>query len=142
MSLRRLFHHRALSGLYPRPLAPESKDDGESAPKSFAQQKWTNSAAMLLLLLAAPLAHPQELRRIMYGTSASPSHLPIWVAKDAGLFDRPAHFAPTDDLRNIVETASQLLFWTSTTSGKAGNQGDCAKGREDSEHNRLIRDLG
>jgi ABC-type nitrate/sulfonate/bicarbonate transport system substrate-binding protein len=24
----------------------------------------------------------------MYGTSASPSHLPIWVAKDAGLFEK------------------------------------------------------
>ena len=33
-------------------------------------------------------AHSQELRRIMYGTSASPSHLPIWVAKDAGLFEK------------------------------------------------------
>src|ERR671910_2957566 len=28
----------------------------------------------------------QELRRILYGTSASPSHLPVWVAKDAGYF--------------------------------------------------------
>jgi NitT/TauT family transport system substrate-binding protein len=27
-----------------------------------------------------------ELRRIPYGTSASPSHLPVWVAKDAGYF--------------------------------------------------------
>ncbi|HXG53016.1 MAG TPA: ABC transporter substrate-binding protein [candidate division Zixibacteria bacterium] len=29
-----------------------------------------------------------ELRRILYGTSASPSHLPVWVAKDAGYFAR------------------------------------------------------
>lgn len=28
----------------------------------------------------------QELRRILYGTTASPSNLPIWVAKDAGYF--------------------------------------------------------
>jgi len=28
----------------------------------------------------------QELRRIHYGTTASVSHLPVWVAKDAGLF--------------------------------------------------------
>jgi ABC-type nitrate/sulfonate/bicarbonate transport system substrate-binding protein len=28
----------------------------------------------------------QELRRIYYGTTASPSHLPVWVARDAGLF--------------------------------------------------------
>ncbi|MBM4260451.1 MAG: ABC transporter substrate-binding protein [Deltaproteobacteria bacterium] len=30
----------------------------------------------------------QELRRILYGTTASPSHLPVWVAKDAGLFEK------------------------------------------------------
>jgi NitT/TauT family transport system substrate-binding protein len=30
----------------------------------------------------------QELRRILYGTSASPSHLPVWVAKDAGYFEK------------------------------------------------------
>ncbi len=29
-----------------------------------------------------------ELRRILYGTTASPSHLPIWVAKDAGYFEK------------------------------------------------------
>jgi len=29
-----------------------------------------------------------ELRRILYGTTASPSQLPIWVAKDAGLFEK------------------------------------------------------
>jgi NitT/TauT family transport system substrate-binding protein len=40
------------------------------------------------LLLNQPAAHAQELRRILYGTTASPSHLPIWVAKDAGLFEK------------------------------------------------------
>ncbi len=29
-----------------------------------------------------------ELKRILYGTTASPAHLPVWVAKDAGLFAR------------------------------------------------------
>jgi NitT/TauT family transport system substrate-binding protein len=29
-----------------------------------------------------------ELRRIPYGTTASPSHLPVWVAKDAGYFEK------------------------------------------------------
>jgi ABC-type nitrate/sulfonate/bicarbonate transport system substrate-binding protein len=33
-------------------------------------------------------ASAQELRRILYGTSASPSHLPVWVAKDAGYFEK------------------------------------------------------
>jgi NitT/TauT family transport system substrate-binding protein len=40
------------------------------------------------LFVSQFFAHSQELRRIMYGTSASPSHLPIWVAKDAGLFEK------------------------------------------------------
>ena len=38
------------------------------------------------LLLSHPPAHAQELRRILYGTSTSISHLPVWVGKDTGLF--------------------------------------------------------
>ncbi len=41
------------------------------------------SSALLPLSQTAPA---QELRRIYYGTTASPSHLPVWVARDAGLF--------------------------------------------------------
>ena len=39
------------------------------------------------LLLQRPAA-AEELKRIYYGTTASPAHLPVWVAKDAGLFAR------------------------------------------------------
>jgi NitT/TauT family transport system substrate-binding protein len=51
------------------------------------------SFMVLLMLLGAffrtyQAADAQELRRILYGTSASPSHLPVWVAKDAGYFDK------------------------------------------------------
>jgi len=47
----------------------------------------------LLLIITAVfstqrLADAQELRRLFYGTSASPSHLPMWVAKDAGYFEK------------------------------------------------------
>src|SRR5262245_2125259 len=38
------------------------------------------------LLLAQSTGSAQEFRRIHYGTSVSISHLPVWVAKDAGLF--------------------------------------------------------
>ena len=38
------------------------------------------------LVLAQKPAPAQEQRRIHYGTSVSISHLPVWVAKDAGLF--------------------------------------------------------
>ncbi|HUK39774.1 MAG TPA: NrtA/SsuA/CpmA family ABC transporter substrate-binding protein [Candidatus Acidoferrales bacterium] len=44
---------------------------------------------LLLLLMAILYAAPsfaQDLRRIRYGTTASVSHLPVWVAKDAGYF--------------------------------------------------------
>ena len=39
----------------------------------------------LTVLGEAPLI-AQELRRINYGTTTSSAHLPVWVAKDAGLF--------------------------------------------------------
>jgi len=38
------------------------------------------------LLWTQNAAFAQELRHIYYGTSASIAHLPVWVAKDAGLF--------------------------------------------------------
>ncbi|HYA29576.1 MAG TPA: ABC transporter substrate-binding protein [Acidobacteriota bacterium] len=39
-----------------------------------------------LLFFAPQHASAQELHRLYYGTSASVAHLPVWVAKDAGLF--------------------------------------------------------
>ncbi len=44
------------------------------------------AAAVVCLLAGQPHAHGQELRRILYGTSTSLSHLPVWVGKDTGLF--------------------------------------------------------
>jgi NitT/TauT family transport system substrate-binding protein len=40
------------------------------------------------LLLSHQRVSAEELKRIYYGTTASPAHLPVWVAKDAGLFAR------------------------------------------------------
>src|SRR5205809_7486888 len=37
-------------------------------------------------LLAEAPVFAQDLRRIHYGTTTSSAHLPVWVAKDAGLF--------------------------------------------------------
>src|SRR6266481_7329961 len=45
-------------------------------------------AAWCAFCLAHPQAHTQELRRVLYGTTASPSNLPVWVAKDAGYFEK------------------------------------------------------
>ena len=44
------------------------------------------STAAFYTWFATLPALAQELRRIHYGTTASVSHLPVWVAKDAGLF--------------------------------------------------------
>ena len=48
---------------------------------------------LFVIIVFSPLVNPnfartEELRRILYGTTASPSHLPIWVAKDAGFFEK------------------------------------------------------
>ena len=40
----------------------------------------------LSLLFVGSTARAQELKRVLYGVSTSYSHLPVWVAKDAGLF--------------------------------------------------------
>jgi NitT/TauT family transport system substrate-binding protein len=45
-------------------------------------------ALLGLLLVHASTSEAQELRRIHYGTTTSTAHLPIWVAKDAGLFGK------------------------------------------------------
>lgn len=50
------------------------------------------SQLLIAILFALPLpihgADAQELKRIYYGTTASPAHLPVWVARDTGLFAR------------------------------------------------------
>src|SRR5436309_7268858 len=47
---------------------------------------WYCTYVVLVLLVLYSSAAAQELRRIHYGTTTSTAHLPIWVAKDAGLF--------------------------------------------------------
>src|SRR5438094_9968395 len=44
------------------------------------------AAGLCAFLGAIVPAYGEDLRRIHYGTTASISHLPIWVAKDAGFF--------------------------------------------------------
>lgn len=47
---------------------------------------WVYVLYVVLVLYPPRPAPAQELRRIHYGTTTSTAHLPIWVAKDAGLF--------------------------------------------------------
>jgi len=44
--------------------------------------------ALFVSMMVCRPAGSEELRRILYGTTASPSHLPVWVAKDAGYFEK------------------------------------------------------
>jgi NitT/TauT family transport system substrate-binding protein len=46
------------------------------------------SAALCAFCLPHRQMYAQELRQILYGTTASPSQLPVWVAKDAGYFEK------------------------------------------------------
>ena len=54
--------------------------------KLFLCLRWAYVPFVVFALCQVVAA--QEPRRIHYGTTASPSHLPIWVAKDAGFFER------------------------------------------------------
>lgn len=69
-------------GPYPRP--PAGASEGQRTASRFAKP-WFVVVALLLTLRPAG---GQELRRILYGTTASPSHLPVWVAKEAGYFEK------------------------------------------------------
>jgi len=55
-------------------------------PKLLLCLRWVYVPFVILALYQ--VASAQELRRIPYGTTASPSHLPVWVAKDAGYFEK------------------------------------------------------
>ena len=79
----------AFKFLHPRPLAGEGRGEGSERKVARAFLIPTSLWVIFLcLLFNQPLTSAQELRRILYGTTASPSHLPIWVAKDAGFFEK------------------------------------------------------
>jgi hypothetical protein len=50
------------------------------------RRAWVLFVLSGLAFLYAGQGLAQELRRIHYGTTTSTAHLPIWAAKDAGLF--------------------------------------------------------
>lgn len=52
----------------------------------FSRHRRGASVLFVLAVLCSAPAPAQELRRIHYGTTTSTAHLPIWIAKDAGLF--------------------------------------------------------
>ena len=72
----------------PPPLGESTGEGWE--PDSNQALLLAGSLCIIFLCLLFNQSHSeaQELRRIPYGTTASPSHLPVWVAKDAGLFEK------------------------------------------------------
>ena len=88
MNWRKNYFSRA--SLIRSPL-PVGEGEGEGSEKRHIYPRLSaRSLSIILLYLLfnpSPL-HAQELRRILYGTGASPAYLPIWVAKDAGLFEK------------------------------------------------------
>ena len=91
----------AFKFLHPRPLAGEGRGEGSEREVARAFLIPTSLWIIFLcLLFNQPLTSAQELRRILYGTTASPSHLPIWVAKDAGFFEQ--NDVALDDMRGGV----------------------------------------
>ena len=59
----------------------------------------------------------QQLRRIYYGTSASVSHLPVWVAKDAGLFAKKGlNVEPVQIRGGALITLEIMLYMTQSQS--------------------------
>ena len=82
-------HFFALNFLHPRPLAGEGRGEGPETKIGLAIVRSSSLCLIFLgLLFIQSLAQAQDLRRVFYGTTASPSHLPIWVAKDAGYFEK------------------------------------------------------
>ncbi|MGZ8480020.1 MAG: ABC transporter substrate-binding protein [Candidatus Binatia bacterium] len=62
--------------------------EGSEIRKFHARRSLWLWLALLSAVVNPSPAQSLELRRILYGTTASPAHLPIWVSKDAGLFEK------------------------------------------------------
>jgi len=65
---------------YPLPLG-EGEGEGTQRHRNI-----TLALIFFIALLAASQSQAQELRRILYRTSTSIAHLPVWVGIDLGLF--------------------------------------------------------
>src|SRR5262245_35267125 len=65
------------------------RDNGARMKRNLATRHFRQIILLGALCAALAVDRParaQELRRIYYGTTSSTAHLPIWVAKDSGLF--------------------------------------------------------
>src|SRR5215510_1041810 len=81
--MRELFSKRiTVFGSDSRPETRNSKS------RARALRRASILTTICALLLGPADARAQEQRRIHYGTTTSTAHLPVWVAKDAGLFAR------------------------------------------------------
>jgi ABC-type nitrate/sulfonate/bicarbonate transport system substrate-binding protein len=72
---------------------------------------------IFVLLWTQPLAHAQELRRILYGVSTSISHLPVWVGKDTGLFAKNGLNIEPVQIRGGAVSTMAIMSGQSVLSG-------------------------
>ena len=93
---------------------PQGEGKGEGSHQRII---CTLSALFLSLLLSDPRAHAQELRRILYGVSTSISHLPVWVAKDTGLFAKNGLNVEPIQIRGGALSTMTILSGQAVLSG-------------------------
>lgn len=70
-----------------------------------------------LSLASAASAHSQELRRILYGTSTSIAHLPVWAGKDTGLFAKNGLNVEPVQIRGGAVSTMAIMSGQSVLSG-------------------------
>ena len=61
--------------------------------------RFTFFPLVMIMIFSAASARAQELRRIRYGTTASPANLPILVAKDSRLFAKNGFYVEPVQIR-------------------------------------------
>ena len=73
---------------------------------------------LVALLLKPPTpAYSQEPRRILYGTSTSLGHLPVWVGKDTGLFAKNGLDVEPVQIRGGAVSTMAIMSGQSVLSG-------------------------
>jgi len=101
----------------PYPLG-ENKGEGSETDITGARLIAKSlSVVFLWLLLNHPPVDGQELRRVLYGTSTSIAHLPVWVGKDLGLFAKNGLNVEPVQIRGGAVSTMAIMSGHSAMSG-------------------------
>jgi len=96
---------------YPLPLG-EGEGEGTQRHRNI-----TLALIFFIALLAASQSQAQELRRILYGTSTSIAHLPVWVGIDLGLFAKNGLKIEPVQIRGGAVSTMAIMSGQSQLSG-------------------------